>query len=232
MDGTMEQPVRQRRFSVLFAEDFDLPPVSFAVTDDPPELPEPEPEPVVPSYSEDQMEAARDAAYQSGFQDGHTAAHAEIAAETAASLSSIALAFGDARAAAQAVAEQAATALTRLLLDAFAAALPSLCARHGPTEAAAVLNEILPALSREPQATVRVAPGALAAAQAELSRLDPDFARRITVTAQDTLSPGDVRVTWRDGEAVRDGVSLCARITEILLPLQAAPETKETSDVK
>jgi len=224
----MEQPARQRRFGVLFAEDFDLPPASFTPTED--DTPDPEPEPLVPSYSEDQMEAARDAAYQSGLHDGRTAAYAEIAAETAASLSSIALAFSDARAAAQAVAEKTAAALTRLLLDAFAAALPALCARHGPTEVAAVLRELLPALSREPRTIVRVAPGTLPAAQTELSRLDPDIAGRINVTAQDTLSPGDVRISWHDGEAMRDSGALCARITEILLPLQAAPEAEETND--
>ncbi len=224
--------------SILFEEDFDLPPRSGE-----PEL-EPEPEVIEPVFTVAEMEAARAAAWR----EADERARAEVAAatETVArtALAAVGTQLAQAVAEARAFAESSAEAITHLLLSALGAAFPALCARHGDAEVQAVLSKMLPALYNEPKVTIRVAPSAVSAVMDELGHLDPDLAEQMQVVPHEGLQPGDVRVAWRAGQAARDTVQLWQDIEAILAPagllpsdpsLPQAPLTrvtpKETVDV-
>ncbi len=90
------------------------------------------------------------------------------------------------------------------MLSALAACLPRLCERHGAAEVRALAGALLPALSDEPAIVVRINPAMVPMLQAELAAMDPDIAGRVQVTAVDAMAPGDARVSWTDGSAVRD----------------------------
>lgn len=212
--------------SLLFDEDFDLPPRSAA-----PEPP-PEPEVIEPVFTVAELEAARAEAWR----EGHDQARDEAAAasETVArqALAVIAAHIGDTKAEAEAIADHAAEAIAHLLLSAFTAAFPALCRHHGEAEIRAVVQRIVPALQSEPKVTIRVAADAEAAVAQELARLDPDIAAQAQIVAAD-LPPGDVRIAWRAGHATRDTARLWQEIEAILAPAGLLPTKttlKETAD--
>ena len=113
---------------------------------------------------------------------------------------------------------QAAGELARLLLVSFAAALPALSARHGQAELRSLVRTLLPALSQEPSVSIRIHPQHATMVTEEIERLDPDLAASLRIVASDTMQPGDIRVTWRGGQATRDVAALWTQVAEVLAP--------------
>jgi flagellar biosynthesis/type III secretory pathway protein FliH len=208
--------------SHVFHEDFDHPKT--------PEQP-PDPEPVEPVYSAADLQMARAEA----LRDGHAAGLAEADGITAAlarhGLLTIAERLDTARAEATAIAEEAAEAVAQLLMDAFAAAFPALCARHGEMELRAIVRSILPRLHEEPSITVRASPHVTDALTDEIAAIDPDLLDRVRVIPTDAIPAGDVRIAWRAGSARRDTAALWAEIENVLAPaglLSPASHARQT----
>ena len=200
---------------ILFAEDFDLPD-GYAHVLAPEEAAEPEV--ITPSYSAEELEAAREEARAAGDRAGREAARQADTARASDALAEIARALDGAREAAAAAAHDMAEDIARLLLSTFAAVVPSLCAQHGEAEIAAVLAQVLPTLHTEPRITVRVGDAVADAVRTWLATLDRDMQARIELLTTG-LPPGDVQIAWRDGEAVRDTAAIWCGIAEILTPL-------------
>ena len=194
---------------VLFDDDFDLPSV--------PPVP-PEPEIIEPVFTAAELAAAREDAAREA-RDA-VLAEADAATRTMAgrALTAMAQEMTAARGEVAAVAEAAAEAMARLLLDCFATAFPALSARHGAGEVAAVMRRILPVLHREPRITIRVSPHISAAMAAEIEAMDPDLAARVKIIPTDAMAAEDVRIAWEDGGAVRDTKLLWDQIESILAP--------------
>jgi flagellar assembly protein FliH len=193
----------------LFDEDFDLPPPSATPS---------EPEVIAPLFTLDELRTAREDAARDSREATLVESAAGAAAATSRALASIAEQFSTARAEIASMAEQSSEAIVRLLLDCFATALPALSARHGAREAAAMLHRILPALHRELKITVRVNPHIVAVMAREIDSLDADLAANIRLVPTDAVVPGDVRIAWEHGAAVRDMKSLWQQIESILAP--------------
>ena len=194
---------------VLFAEDFDLPetePTAAA------------PEMIAPVVDLAQLAAAKAAAFDEGFAMGRAAALAEDAAGVRQAVDALAAELGAARDAARLIGEQAAEEIARLLLAALGAVMPVLCASHGEAEATAVARAVLPALTGEPEIAIRTNPHTATALLAEIARIDPDLVARVRMTPTDALAPGDLRIAWRDGLAVRGGAALWREVAAILVP--------------
>ena len=194
---------------VLFAEDFDLPE---------PEPTAAAPEMIAPVVDLAQLAAAKAAAFDEGFAMGRAAALAEDAAGVRQAVDALAAELGAARDAARLIGEQAAEEIARLLLAALGAVMPVLCASHGEAEATAVARAVLPALTGEPEIAIRTNPHTATALLAEIARIDPDLVARVRMTPTDALAPGDLRIAWRDGLAVRDGAALWREVAAILVP--------------
>ena len=203
---------------ILYAEDFDLPAATGTASADRPvpaphaaphpasqgTLPGTPDHPPPPVFDTAAVEAARMGGYEDGLAEGAARAAEAAEADLAQAVRRIAAALDDAAATAVAAAEAAAQATAELLLACLSRALPALCRRHGPAEAAAVARAILPGLRAEPAVTLRAAPETAAAVAAAIARHDEDLAGRLRVVPTDALPPGDVRIDWADGEAVRD----------------------------
>jgi len=156
------------------------------------------------------------ASWAAGHATGTTEANAASAATTNALLEAIAGAMREASKAAADVTEQAVEAVARLLMDSLATLFPALCARHGEAELCALIRTILPAMAQEPALTVRVNPMHTPALMRELDRLDPDLVERVRLVPVEAIAAGDIRVTWRDGAAVRDTAELWQQVHEVL----------------
>lgn len=143
---------------------------------------------------------ARDEAFNAGMAAGREAEQASRETAAAESLSRVADtmagAVADARWAVDAVAEQTAAEMARLVSEVIAHALPSLAAQVARQDATAFVAGLLPALAAEPRIDIRVASG-VAPALAEQLATQPT----IHVAADPALPEGDVRIAWRDGQA-------------------------------
>jgi flagellar biosynthesis/type III secretory pathway protein FliH len=195
-------------------DDFDAP--------EPDALPEPVPEPEVipPTHPEEELRLARAQAFDEGFQKGVLDAGSARAAETAATLLAIAGKLDDASDQATRVVEASARAMMKLLVEIVVAGYPTLRARYGAQEIGRLTRALLPALVREPKVVVQVNPALADAVAAELADQP-----RLTVIATPSMPPGDTRIAWKDGFAVRDTAVTWAAVTEVLGPLGLLPET-------
>ena len=217
MDGFAHRP----RGGTLFAEDFDLPAGAA------------DPEVTEPVFSAAELSASREAAWQDGHAAGLQDAAASDAAATRRAIATIAEEFAQERDAAAERADQSAEAIVGLLLDSLAAVFPTLCAHYGDAEVRSIIRVVLPALTQEPAITVRAHPRTAAAVTQELVRLDPDLLAHVQTVECDAMSPGDVRIAWRNGAATRDAAALWQQVAAVLAPaglLRAETEIRETVD--
>ena len=194
---------------VLFEEDFDLPP--------PPAAP-PEPEIIEPVYSAADLQDARTEAWREGRDAAMAEAETTARTEARQTLTRIAERLDATQAEAADLVERSTEAIARLLMDGFAAAFPALSRKHGAAELRAIIRTILPALHQELAVTVRVDGNAAQAVRDEIERLDPDLLPKIEVQPSNAVLPGDIRIAWRNGAAIRDTATLWEEITAILSP--------------
>lgn len=210
MDGARGAAAGQRRAGVLFAEDFDAPAA-------------PEPEVIAPGsaprgLTDADVAAARADAWAEGHGAGRAAAEAAAATALAGAVAALAREMTGLREELRASAETAADALARLLLDTLAALFPALSARHGAAEARAVVRALLPGLALEPDIVIRANPATAPALAEEVARALPDETGRVRVVPDPAMGPGDVRLRWHGGTAVRDGAALWEEIAAALAP--------------
>lgn len=159
---------------------------------------------------------ARDEAFQAGRMAGAEAERASHQAVVAESLSRIADAVADARWAADAVAEEAAAEMARLVSDIIALALPSLAERVAGQDAIAFAAGLVPALCAEPRIDIRAA-SSVAPKLAEHLAAQPTM--HVAVDA--ALREGDVRISWRDGQAEHRSAAFRSAILGMIAALLA-----------
>ncbi len=217
----MDKSPHAKRCGSLFAEDFDLPETA------------PAPKVIEPVFSAGELAAARESAWQEGREAGLSEAAAADAASTKEVMAQIAAQLRAESEAALIQAERQAESIARLLLGSLAATFPALSARHGDAEARAIVHSVLPALAQEPLITIRVHPDTAAVISREIGQLDPELRARIETVTAEAMQPGDVRITWRNGSAVRNVDALWQQVAEVLAPaglLRADARVKEMVD--
>ena len=205
----------------LFVRDFDDPVAGGVIVLDEPDAAESEP---APAITQEVLDEARAAAHALGLAAGRAAAEAEREAERGALLAALLDQLRDAGDQIRRAVDEAGTGLARLVLASLAAGFPSLCARHGAAELGRFTREVTALLAHEPRIVIRVHPAMLPALDECLGTLEPEQRETIVVEPRSSLAPGDARIAWRHGLAVRDAAALQARLGDILAPLGLAPE--------
>jgi len=202
----------------LLLDDFDAPPA--------PPAPEPAPDPevILPTHPEEALRAARAEGFAEGQRTAQEAAARARAGDVSAALAGIAARLDDAAAQAAAVADASAEAMMKLIVAVIAAGYPSLRERYGGQEVVRLARRLLPTLEREPRVVVHVNPAQAAEVAAELAGED-----RVTVAPTASVPPGDARIAWQDGGAVRDAAAAWSAITDILGPLGLLPDTAQAA---
>ena len=194
---------------VLFAEDFDR-------LDRGPA--QEELEVIEPVFDRAQMETVKAASFEEGVAAGRAAMLAEDTAGLRQAVAVLGEELGAVRDSARLIGEQAAVEIARLMLSALGAVMPVLCEAHGDGEVQAIARAVLPALAGEPEIVIRANPHTVSSLAVEIARMDPDIGSRVQITPTDALRPGDVRIAWRNGLAVREGAALWRDVAAILLP--------------
>ena len=194
---------------LIFDEDFDQatvvrPPVETAASE--------------PVFTAADLEAARRQSWQEGHDTGSHESEGTTAALGRDALITIAERLHSARAEASIIAEEAAGTLAVLVMDAFAAAFPALCAQHAEEELRAIVGAVIPRLREEPVIRVHVETAMAGVLLREIGAMDGDLADRVRIVPVDTMTAGDLRITWHAGGATRDTASLWAEIEAVLVP--------------
>jgi len=206
---------------IIFAEDFDRAPGLSAAL---------EPEVIEPTFSAAELEAARAEAFEAGSAAATAAAATADGAQICHAVTAIADRLDAARDELLSHAEQAASAIARLLLGGLGTVLPALATHYGDAEVRAVIRAVLPGLFKEPAVTLRINPLHAAAAGDEIEHLDPDLAARVRIVPTDAVPAGDVRIAWRNGSATRDAAALWQQVVEALGLAGLAPRCTETTE--
>ncbi|MCQ8239236.1 hypothetical protein [Rhizosaccharibacter radicis] len=223
---------------VLYAEDFDEPDADLVQRNrltsrgaSPAEI-APPPAPVVaiePTFSLSELQMAAERGREEGRVLQRQEAEAAQDRRRIALLEQLNEAVQASRDGARRLVEARAAAATDAVLTMLAAALPAACAHHGLAENRAVLEAILPGLRGEPEIVVRVHPSSAEEMRALLDDLAEELETgTLSVSPSPRLLPGDLRVSWRQGQAVRDTAAICRAVHEALTllppPIPADPE--------
>lgn len=179
----------------------------------------PEPEvPPEPTFSMQELEAARDEAYVAG----HTAAlqEAEAATERLASESLHFIAQGLRQLGAtmdqpyqrlEPMAVEVAVAIARRVL-------PIVTLQYGTAEIEGLVRQILPTIIEQPRIVVRVHPALSALVRDAMQPVvaDTGFEGRLMVLDDAGIQPGDARIEWADGGIERDSPRTWNEILQII----------------
>lgn len=206
----------------LFARDFDAPLDNVIVLDDPEEEAPPA-EPPPPSITQEMLEAAVAAAREDGLREGRAEAAEAREAARHAMQATLINQLRDAGAQLRGAVDEAGSQLAALVLATLDAGFPALRARHGADELARFTRDIVGLLAQEPRIVIRIHPDMQAALDDVLAGLEPERREAILVEVRDALPPGDARIAWRHGMAVRDTEALRQRLGETLAPLGLEP---------
>jgi len=175
-----------------------------------------------PAITQQLLDAAA-AGHAAGLAAGRAEAEAAQEATRRALMAALLARLDDTAAAMGAAVDAAGGALARLVLASLAAGFPALCARHGAAELARFTGEVTALLAAEPRIVIRAHPAMLPVLDDMLAGMEPERRAAILVEPRDSLAPGDARIAWRHGMAVRDTAALRARLDAILAPLGLGP---------
>jgi len=177
-----------------------------------------EPEEVIPTFSEEELEAARKEGFQAGKEEGLNASLDSIERQVSATLGNMESSI------ARLVEEQnnANEELTHLTLSVAVSIarkmLPEMASRHALDEIERVIKKVLPRLIDEPLITVRIHGDVEVDinSRVELLSSNSGFAGHIVVRPDNDLEIGDCRLEWSCGGAERNTTALWREIDAII----------------
>lgn len=181
-------------------------------------------EPPAPTFSEEELAAAKQAAFTEGSATGRAEAEKGIARDTAeqlatlaAQLDSLSMTLDERMSRSHQETVLAAMTVVRKLF-------PQISSENGLTEITAIVEQCVERLRDEPRMVIRASNDQLDTLKAQLEACikRSGFNGKLVFLADDRLNPGDVRVEWADGGAERDQKALWQEIDNIIEQTLAA----------
>ena len=209
--------VKKFMFETVFEDtappDPDVPPVAEETEEE-----EAEPEEIVPTFSEEDLEAARKEGFQSGKEEGLNASLDSIERQVSATLGNMETEVT------RLIDEQVKSnqELTHLALSVAVSIarkmLPEMASRNALAEIERVLEEVLPRLIDEPRITIRIHGDVESEVKSRLETLisNTGFTGQVVVSADNGLEIGDCRLEWSCGGAERNTAALWQEIDSIV----------------
>jgi len=201
----------------MFDVDFDIPPEPEAPVAEEIAVEEEEVE-VAPAFSEEEMDMARDEGFLAGKEAGIREAAELMEQKILAALGKVTESFADVCRMQQDSNREIAREMLGVAATIAKKAFPDLNSRNALGEIDRMVAEILDAILEEPKVQIFVAP---ALRDPFADRLESIAERvgyegRLAVAGDKLLEPGDCRVEWANGGAVREMSDLWQQIDEIV----------------
>ncbi len=210
--------IRKFMFDQEFGEPGDAPQRPKRAAAAPAPAPEPPTEPPAPTFSEDEINAARDQAYEAGRAAGLREAEASRARLLANAEQALSTQLQELMRRHAEEAEARHRDAVRVAMAVVARIVPGLAARNGLSEVEALFAECMDTLTDEPRVTVRVHDAIAEEASARLGEIaaQAGFEGRLQVIGDPAVGPGDCRIEWAEGGAERNMARLWQEIEAIL----------------
>ena len=202
-----------RSDGILYIEDFDAPA---------PAKPEAEtkPEAAAPVFTALDIVAAREAGRQDGMQAALRDATLLQVQLQAAATQALTDAMAATRNSVERLVARRADDAARTALAILQAAIPHAMETHAKSEVQAVIAALLPGLRCEPELRVRTHPDVADFVRELLADLLTDGSLVLSVSADETMLPGDIQLFWGEGSALRNCQSIYNDIVKALAPLR------------
>lgn len=156
------------------------------------------------------------AAYAEGMRAGAQSATTNAARQAEATMQTLLDELANLSAEATQATEAIGEAVAQLMLSALRAFFPEMAQRFGPAEAVAATRLIVDGMHFEPEVTIRGTLPTIRALEPWFASRPEDQTPRIILVPTDAMTPGDVSIRWRNGEARRDTGRLWLQFTEAL----------------
>jgi len=179
---------------------------------------EEEPEEIVPTFSEAEMQAARDESFAAGKQEGVNEAAEATEREIVSSLSKINEQFGSLFQANEDAGASILDSAISVAIGVARKAFPALNDRSGLGEIERVVSMAMEKILDEPRVTIFINPEIEAPLNERIAPMaaQTGFKGDIDIIATDDIAAGDCRVEWNSGGAKRDMNLLWQEIDEIV----------------
>jgi len=216
--GPKDPPAMAATRKFLFDTDFDEEEPPEEKDESPDEEEAAEPEVIVPTFSEEEMQAAREESFAAGKAEGVSEAAEATERRIADLLEKLNQQFGGLFRAQE-------EADTAILENAIAVAcgivrkvFPALNDQGGLAEVERIVAVSLEKVLEEPEVTLSVNPDIEAALNQRLGTLveKAGYKGTVKIVADESLDPGDCRLEWGGGGAKRDMNALWQEIDEIV----------------
>ena len=198
---------------------------------------EEEPEEVIPTFSEEEVNAAREEGFAAGKEEGNREAAEATERDILAAMGQLGEKFSDlfkAKETADAVILDSAISVA---VGIARKVFPALNDKNALGEVERMFVKTLEHLLEEPFVTLYLNSGLLAPFEERIEALKTQagFKGEVKVTAAEDVAPGDCRIEWSGGGAKRDSAELWQKIDEIVernlsgepQETEAAPEAPE-----
>ncbi len=184
----------------VFEQSFDM-----LLNEDEVALKKEEEEEEVPTFSEEELQAAREAAYQEGMQAGLQEAMDGIKQQVSATLEIVGATLGRIGEQQEIANEMIARETVDLAIAALEKLLPELARVGGAAEVKGFVQGILTQILEEPKIAVTVSEKLAGELEPHLIDLAAriGFAGAIVVVGDASLGPADCRIRWSEGDAER-----------------------------
>lgn len=187
-------------------------------------------EPPPPTYSQEEMTAARQAGFLEGRNAGISEAQASLERRTADALDQVSRALAQLdRAQREGVVElmRGALEVTHTIVRKL---LPEYVRRHGSDEIQALVRQVLETLIEEPRVVIRVPEDLVEALKPRIAQAGKatSFEGQLVVFGEPALGDGDCRVEWSSGGAERLVQQSLEQVAQVvgraLVPPDTAPD--------
>ncbi|MCK6454546.1 MAG: hypothetical protein L6R19_27415 [Alphaproteobacteria bacterium] len=174
--------------------------------------------PKQPTFSLDELEAARAMARAEGAEAGKAEAMASIERKTADTLIALGKQLAASAAAREAAMARIEAGAVELCAGLLRKLFPALQQQHGLGEIEGLLRQALRAMADEPRVVVRLNDTLLDALQPRVDALSKSsgFAGRVVLVGDEMVAPGDCAIEWADGGAERLGDQLWADVDALI----------------
>ena len=177
-----------------------------------------EPEIIIPTFSEEEVETARQQGYEAGKEEGLAATTEILTKQINETLLNIDQKLLAAFQTQDSLNQDLSRAAHSLAIGVCKKMMPAMAKQHSFDEVERVIEEVFAKAIEEPRITLSVHLDLVEAVEFRLSELtkEKEFEGRVFVKADETMEVSDCRVDWVNGGSERNTTELWANITSIL----------------
>lgn len=188
--------------------------------------------PKQPTFTLDDLEAARAMARAEGVEAGKAEAMASLERRTADVLAALGKRLAESSAARDAAIARIEAGAVELCAALLRKLFPAMQQRHGLGEIEGLLRDGLRTMADEPRVVVRLNDQLIGGLQPRIDALAKSvgFAGRVVLVGDDMVAAGDCAIEWADGGAERIGDQLWTDVDELLKRLAETTQSAPLAD--